>query len=144
MGHPKRKPNRLKPYDYSLAGYYFLTICAHNRKELFGEIKNAKMHLNNFGKVIKYHLELIDKLYDNIEVDYSVIMPDHIHLVVINRENKRSVSRDKMVLSKIIQQFKSSCTKEIRKISKSREKIWQKSFYDRIIRKERITAKITR
>ena len=137
MGPQKRKPNRLKPYDYSLAGYYFLTLCVFKRKELFGKINNAKMKLNKFGIIIKHHLELLENLYEYIEVDYSVIMPDHIHLILINIENKESRSRNKMIISKIIQQFKSSCTKDIRKILKSRQKIWQKSFYDRIVRNER-------
>jgi len=137
MGHRERKPNRLKPYDYSLAGYYFLTICVFKRKELFGGINNAKMKLNKFGTLVKHHLELLGDLYEYIEIDYSIIMPDHIHLILINRKNKASISRNKMVVFKIIQQFKSSCTKDIRRISKSRQRIWQKSFYDRIIRNER-------
>ncbi|MGA7839130.1 MAG: transposase [Ignavibacteriaceae bacterium] len=137
MGRRERKPNRLKPYDYSLAGYYFLTICVFKRKELFGGINNAKMKLNKFGTLVKHHLELLGDLYEYIEIDYSIIMPDHIHLILINRKNKASISRNKMVVSKIIQQFKSSCNKDIRRIPKSRQRIWQKSFYDRIIRNER-------
>lgn len=51
--HPNRKPNRLKDYDYSQDGYYFVTLCTKNRENFFGKIKNGKMILNKYGNIAK-------------------------------------------------------------------------------------------
>lgn len=79
-----RKSIRLKGYDYSQAGLYFVTICCQNRACLFGEIKNGKMILNNAGRMIeKWYYELENKFSD-IRCDEMVIMPNHFHCIVEN------------------------------------------------------------
>ncbi len=56
MGLPNRKRNRLQNYDYSLGGYYFVTICVKERIDFFGKIKNEKMFLNEYGKIVSCYL----------------------------------------------------------------------------------------
>jgi len=86
---PKRKDLRLENYDYSQPGWYYITVCVQDRKCLFGEIKNGKMALNDMGLLVKkYWNKLIDKF--NIELDEYIIMPNHIHgIIVINNNNGR-------------------------------------------------------
>ena len=133
----KRKPNRLKEYDYSNAGYYFITICTKNKHPLFGKINGTRALLNEYGKIIENNLKNIQKIYRQTELDYYVIMPDHIHFVlIINSGRNGSEERTKMQLSKIIQQFKRQCSIDIKQKGFSKE-IWQRSFYDRIIRNEK-------
>jgi putative transposase len=131
---PKRKRTRLKEYDYSQFGYYFVTICIKDRKEFFSRIDNSSIVLTNFGNVISEILRNLSTFY-NVEIDCYVIMPDHIHLIIIldKDESKKNSS-----LSDIIGKFKSFSSKKIWKILKDDEKFeWQKSFYDRIIRNEK-------
>ena len=77
-----RKSTRLQNYDYSQAGYYFITICTQHNQKLFGEIKNGKMVLNSYGKVAENWLNEIPKKYNHTEIDCYVIMPNHIHFIL--------------------------------------------------------------
>ncbi|MCU0406410.1 MAG: transposase [Ignavibacteriaceae bacterium] len=131
---PKRKSTRLKEYDYSQFGYYFITICMKNRKEFFSKIENSIIVLSKFGKIIDEVLINIPSYY-NVEIDCYIIMPDHIHLIIIldKDESKKNYS-----LSDVMGKFKSFSCKKIRKVLEDDEKFeWQKSFYDRIIRNEK-------
>lgn len=78
-----RKLNRLKEYNYSLTGYYYATICTHNRKKIFGDIKNVKMKINQHGEIVKNAWLQIPNHFSNTELDEFVIMPNHIHGIII-------------------------------------------------------------
>jgi putative transposase len=160
-----RKLSRLKDYDYSQNGYYFVTICTKNREIFFGKIKNGKMILNEYGEMAeKCWLEIPDHFL-NCFIDEFVIMPNHIHGILIIENNEivgnngivgdngiignRGIvvgnndrcslrrNRNMQLLPKIISQFKSSVTREIRKQFENFEFQWQKSFHDHIIRDEK-------
>jgi len=79
----KRRSIRLKGYDYSREGAYFVTICGQNRKCLFGEIVNGKMVLNDAGRMVESVWNEIPKYYPGIDIDVCQIMPDHIHGIVV-------------------------------------------------------------
>ena len=131
---PKRKRTRLQEYDYSQFGYYFVTICIKNRKEFFSKIENSTVVLSKFGNIIDEILSNIPTYY-NVEIDCYIIMPDHIHLIIIldKDESKKNYS-----LSDVMGKFKSFSCKKIREVLEDDEKFeWQKSFYDRIIRNEK-------
>jgi putative transposase len=139
-----RKLNRLKDYDYSKTGYYFVTICAQNRMEWFGEVENGEMMLNKYGEVAKNFWKEIPIHFGNAEIDEFTVMPNHIHGILIIEEASvgnaymRSLqNRTKMLLSKIIQQYKSSVTLKVNTLEKGGCFKWQKSFYDHIIRSEK-------
>ncbi|MEA2096241.1 MAG: transposase [Candidatus Cloacimonadota bacterium] len=79
----KRKNSlRLESYDYSWSGAYFITICSYKREEIFGEIENGLMHLNNAGNIINDCWYQIPKNYEKIKLDDFVIMPNHIHGII--------------------------------------------------------------
>jgi putative transposase len=81
-----RKSIRLKKYDYCDAGWYFVTTCTNDKKEVFGEIMNNRMVLNKNGVLIKSNWEnLINKFI--IELDDFIIMPNHVHGIVIIRQS---------------------------------------------------------
>lgn len=150
MEDEKKQINRLRYFDYSNPAYYFLTFNSHLHKRIFGSVKNAKMNFSEFGKIANRNLLEIPRIWSHTELDEFVVMPNHIHLILIVNEvsdasyaSESSTSgmddydRTKMTVSKIIQQYKSVCTKEIKRIDKNISKVWMKSFYDRIIRNER-------
>ncbi len=79
-----RKSIRLKGYDYSRKGLYFVTICCKNRASLFGKIESGEMFLNDAGKMIeKWYFELENKFPD-IKCHEMIVMPNHIHFIVEN------------------------------------------------------------
>ncbi len=77
-----RRSIRLKGFDYSQAGWYFVTICAQNREILFGDVIDGKMVLNTFGKIIEYHWKKIPIHFKNVNIDEFQIMPNHFHGIV--------------------------------------------------------------
>ena len=76
---PIRKSIRLKEYDYSLPGYYFVTVCTNNRKCLFGEITKQGMDLNDAGRTIEKWFKEIDKKYSCVEIYEFCVIPNHFH-----------------------------------------------------------------
>lgn len=137
---PKRKQIRLKEYDYSTDGAYFVTMCTKDKKHIFWN-ENVKLvgancvrlqeeKLSLVGRIIDNEIKGIDGIYDNIiKIDKYVVMPNHIHMIIIiNKNNGRTQFAP--TVSRIVKQFKGAVTK---KIGKS---IWQRSFYEHIIRNE--------
>lgn len=78
---PNRKSIRLKGYDYSQAGVYFVTICTQNRAHLFGNIKNGEMILNDAGKMVETEWMKLTDRYKNIQLHEYVVMPNHFHAI---------------------------------------------------------------
>ena len=82
-----RRSIRLKNYDYSQPGYYFLTICTYKRQSWFGEIKNNRMYLNQIGKIVAEEWINTRKIRPKFQLDEWIIMPNHLHGIVIIDEN---------------------------------------------------------
>ena len=80
---PNRRSIRLSEYDYASAGYYFVTICVHNRDCLFGDIKDGRMHLNPFGKIVEEEWLRAPLVRNNIILGEYSVMPNHIHGIII-------------------------------------------------------------
>ena len=133
---PKRKPTRLKGYDYSTPGAYFITICVKERKELLSKIiagdgnySVPKNIVSQIGVMCDKYINNINVKYENVTVDKYVIMPNHIHLIILLHGTMRASSPTKSI-ENIIRSFKIMVTKEIGK------SIWQRSYHDHIIRCE--------
>jgi len=133
--------SRLSNWDYSNNGYYFVTICTKERKHYFGEIANNKMKLSKIGEIAKYHWFEIPKHFSFIELDEFIIMPNHVHgIIIINVNNRRDgacpVSTErKNTLGNIVGSFKSVVTKYAN--NQNIPFSWQTRFYDQIIRNEK-------
>jgi len=142
----KRKPNRLKDYDYSQDGYYFVTICTKDRAELFGNVEDNEMVLNQYGRTAEGFWKKMPIHFGGVEIDEFRVMPNHLHGIVIIRNELAShvgnaymrslQDRTKMLLSKTIQQHKASMSRRINSLQNALCFQWQKSFYDHIIRNE--------
>lgn len=142
----QRKPNRLKGYDYSKNGVYFITICTKDRYEMlwnvgatFGRPNNTNQHLSKYGLIIDDEIHKIESVYDlSVSIDKYVIMPNHLHLIILLNNDCDITGRPKVAptISRIIQQFKGSVTKQIG------FSVWQKLFHDHIICNEQEYQKI--
>ena len=80
---PVRKNIRLKGYDYSLNGYYFITVCTRNREFVFGTVKNDRMILTEYGTIAERNLMGIPLHLRNVKIDKYIVMPNHVHLILI-------------------------------------------------------------
>ena len=88
-----RRSIRLKDYDYSQAGAYYVTMVAQNRECLFGNIANAEMQLNDAGEVSRAEWIALPQRFPNVELDEFVIMPNHVHGIVVITDEERGVMR---------------------------------------------------
>ena len=77
------KSTRLKDWDYSNAGWYFVTICVKKLVPYFGKVVKAKMKLSKIGLIVKEEILKTVKIRKNIELDEWVIMPNHVHAIII-------------------------------------------------------------
>ena len=136
MNHPERKANRIPGYDYATPNYYFVTICTHEMQCLFGSVE----HLNGYGQIALEHLLEIPSHYRNVTIDKFVVMPNHIHAIIILRELPGGKTPS---LPIIMAQYKSIVSKKLRKHLPGR-KIWQKSYHDRIIRNRQMYQEVWR
>ncbi len=132
MELPNRKRLRLVGYDYASPNYYFVTICTHQKRCIFGEPNR----LNEWGKLAESELLDIPNHYDGVTIDTYVIMPNHVHAIVVLERNGAERSRPFPTLSTIIGLYKSGVSRQIRALSPGTS-IWQRSFYDHIIRNEK-------
>ena len=147
MNIPKRKSPRLKGYDYSLPGAYFITICTKDRKKLLSDIivgdgvlDVPHNRLSDYGKIADKYITQMNEFYNYISVDKYVIMPNHIHFIISINDSligtSRTPSPTNSEISKFISTFKRFCNKDCN------ENIWQRSYHDHIIRGEKDYQKI--
>ena len=83
-----RRSIRLNHYDYSQPGSYFVTICTHAKSPLFGEIIDGEMVLNDLGKIVEQCMSEILIHYPDVELDKWVIMPNHVHMIIVIYPNE--------------------------------------------------------
>jgi len=121
---PVRKNIRLKEYDYSSSGVYFITICIAERKPLLWEDPHL-YKLSSLGKILEAAILRIPQCYSGIELHSFCIMPDHVHLLLSVQQTEKKVS-----IPTVIGQLKRIVSKE------AGFPLWQKSYIDRVVRNE--------
>ena len=124
-----RKNIRLKNYDYSTNGYYFVTICADYKKSFFNN--------SQIRKIVVAELALLVERFSGLIIDYSVIMPNHIHIIFI-------FDNLQFPCHKVIQTFKSLTTLKAKQALQLQndQKLWQLNYYEHVIRNEKALSKI--
>ena len=126
MEFSKRKSPRIPGYDYSKSNYYFVTICSHEKACIFGVPGN----LNENGKIAEECLLKIRDIYPWVRIDKYVVMPNHVHAIMIIEKADEQVP-----ITRVVGQYKMSVTKMIRR-SNPDKVVWQRSFHDHIIRNQ--------
>jgi len=149
----KRKPLRLKEYDYSLPGSYFVTVCTKDRVDLFGDIENGIIEENEHGRIVRTCWEKLPNHYPMIMLDEFVVMPNHVHGIIIidnpvgviheSPLQMNKLARRQMLLPKIVGRFKQNIAKQINIMRGTyRETVWQRNYYEHIIRNEKSLYRI--
>ena len=147
-----RRNNRLKDYDYTSNGYYFITVCVENHQQIFGTIGNNQMQLNDAGNMINTILNQIPENYAGIDLDEHIVMPNHIHGIMNiavgarsprpgspRPDNNKIIGRGNRAptIGNIIAYFKYQTTNQINESQNTPgKKIWQRNYHDRIIRND--------
>lgn len=139
-----RRSIRLKGYDYSQAGLYFITICVQDRRCIFGRITFNEMILNDFGMVAHQQWENLPQLFPNMDLGAFQIMPNHMHGIISLHSLPAGAVRATLTvaLGNIVGAYKSLVANECLKIHKQKHpdetmgKLWQRNYYEHIIRDE--------
>ncbi len=166
-----RRSIRLKGYDYSREGAYFLTLCTYQNECLFGEIVNGEMHINEYGQIVTEEWMQSSIIRKEIELDESIIMPNHFHAIVfinpgiedtvgaqgiapssegiapssesIAPPRKGIAHRKPKSISTLVAGFKMAVTKRINILRNAPgNPVWQRNYYENIIRSENALDKI--
>jgi putative transposase len=116
----KRRDIRLKHYDYSADGHYFVTICAHQRKPI----------IDKYKEIVEIVPRELPERLAGVTIDYYVVMPSHVHVIFFLQEAK-------VPLSEVVRTFKALVTKRT-----AAETFWQRGYYEHVIRNERALLKI--
>ena len=141
---PRRKKNRLENYDYSSCGGYFVTICTSERQNFFWANVGATIGrpqdteividhpqdvvLSEYGKIVEQAIKNIEAVYPAVTIDEYVVMPDHVHILLVIHADESGRPLVAPTLSRLVQQLKGHVTKQIG------FSIWQKLYYDHVIR----------
>jgi putative transposase len=153
-----RRSIRLKGYDYSQAGAYFITLCTQDRACLFGKVVNGEMRLNDAGRMVLAEWHRLPERFPQVVLDAFVVMPNHVHGILVITDPASTVGATTRVaptrvaptVGNIIGAFKSRVTVEyIRGVKTSgwppfRGRLWQRNYYEHIIRNERALNAIRR
>lgn len=153
-----RRSIRLKGYGYAEPGAYFITVVTFQRDCLFGEIADGEMRLNDHGQVVDECWRAIPGHFTNVELGAYVVMPNHVHGIIVIHEDKslssvgarhasplRSTPRgfERGSLGAIVASFKSAVTRDFgRKFDL--HNVWQRNYYEHIIRDEKERDRIHR
>jgi putative transposase len=152
-----RRSIRLKGYDYSQRGYYFVTIFTQNRIRLFGKVKNDEIRLNDASGMILHWYSELESKFPQIRCDAFICMPNHVHFIVNSVSNARpDESREigqthrlgqthrsaptNTTVGEVVQWFKTMTTNEyIRGVKQNAwapfaGKLWQRNYWERIVR----------
>jgi putative transposase len=160
---------RIKEWNYSNDGWYFVTICTNNRICYFGEIDNELMHLSEMGKIVQDYWFEIPKHFPNVKLDEFIVMPNHIHGIIIlesglqsgnsypNRRdvavqrlyqgrhhNMSNISPKRGSLPVVIRSYKFISTRTIHEKYPNADFGWQPNYYEHIIRNEKSLENIRR
>jgi REP element-mobilizing transposase RayT len=148
-----RRSIRLQRYDYSCAGAYFVTICTLNRECLFGEMEDGAMRLNDAGKVVEECWQEIPSHFPQVELDEFVVMPNHVHGILVigesgvaveERANDRAKNFSPLrkrpagtsrTIGSVVRGFKIGVTKWMRQAHPIHA-VWQRNYWEHIIREE--------
>ena len=156
-----RQSIRLRGYDYTQAGAYFVTIVIQNRELLLGEIVDRVMRLNDYGRVVLEEWNKLPARFSSVTLDASAIMPNHLHgIIMIGVDGKGKASAEHGVanakissadalplhpigpisgsLGAIVQNFKSTSSRRINTLRDTPgAKLWQRNYYERVVRNDR-------
>jgi putative transposase len=154
-----RRSIRLAGYDYTQPGTYFITICTHERRPVLCEIHSGTVSFTKIGQSVARCWLALPRHFENITLDSWVLMPDHMHgIIIIENIGAPTVAEPALLmpshrpngtrsgsLNAIVQNFKSISTRKVNRLNHTRgAQLWQRDYYERILRDARTLDSIRR
>ncbi len=143
MNVNSRHSIRLKDYDYSTSGMYFVTICTHQRECFLGEVKEDSVQASQHGQVVEQVWNGLSNHYLNLELDAFIVMPNHIHGIIVLTDSVGAglspahIKTSSVTLAKVVNSLKSFSTRQINVLRETpAAPVWQRNYYEHIIRNE--------
>ena len=128
-----RKSLRVKGYDYSTAGVYFVTICTYHRAQFFGRIENGQMQLNALGRAIWIAWYSLPQRFPSLQLDAFVAMPNHVHGIVVLHKSPGT----RPALADVVQAFKSTSAIAVNRLLGRTGRLWQRNYFEHVVRSGR-------
>lgn len=138
-----RRSIRLRDYDYSQAGAYFVTLVTFQRTEIFGTIVDGTMILNTAGQLVATSWLDLEQQFPGVALDEFIIMPNHLHGVIFLQEPGKSAPMNGVTLGRIIGALKSLSLQKLiaavhnGEVEEFPGKVWQRNYYEHVIRNDR-------
>lgn len=130
----ERQSIRLPNFDYSREGLFYLTICSYQNKQIFGNLHAGQIVLSEQGKIVEKHLKNFPQYYNNVQMHTYIIMPNHLHFIVefldVDACEGAMNRAPTTTLGNVVCAFKAGVTREIG------HPVWQRNYYERVIRNE--------
>ncbi len=143
---PKHRSIRLKDFDYTQPGAFFITICTHQRENLLGKVVEDQVALSKFGRIVKKEWNQTAKLRTGVVLDEYVIMPNHLHgIIMLTTDPGGEPGAATEVFGKpvpgslptIVRSFKGAATKRINRLRNSPgHPFWQRNYFEHVIRND--------
>ena len=131
-----RSSIRLKGYDYSQAGAYFVIVCTEGRQCLFGDVIDERMKLNEAGRMVQQTWENLPTRFSSVTLDTFMVMPNHVHgiIAIVGAEPNRGAASSPPTLGDIKRAFKSiSAIRVNRLLARAGQPLWQRNYYEHIV-----------
>lgn len=148
-----RRSIRLDGYDYSQTGAYFITIYTHQRKPILGTIRDGQVVLSVLGEIVEEEWLRTERLRSEVSLDEYVIMPNHLHAIIqfahgtsgaehVGAHRDAPLQRPALSLGSVVANFKGLATWRVRESSPEGGRIWQRNYYEGVVRGPRSLARL--
>jgi REP element-mobilizing transposase RayT len=135
-----RRSIRLRHYDYSQPGKYSVTICTEGKEHLFGQVVEGEMHRNEWGDCVARGWQWLAHQYPYVDLDEWIVMPNHLHGIIVitdGRGGSRTAPTKRKTLGSLVGAFKTVSTEDVNQLRGTPARtLWQRDFYDHIVRNE--------
>ena len=144
---------RLRNWDYRSRGWFFVTICAHEKAHIFGEIIKCEVELSPIGRIVESDLQSLSSHYEKVQLDSHIVMPNHVHaIIMLNGDHSYSpdptalapamgISPQAASLSAIVRSYKAGVTRQCHDL-RLRQAIWQSRFHDKLLRSDAVISAV--
>ena len=148
----RRRSIRIKDFDYTQPGSYFITICTCHKNLIFGEINQGEVVLSKLGEIARKEIERLPHRFSSIAMDGFVVMPNHIHILItisadaiarIHSSNEAFELPVSGSIPTIVRSYKAAVTQRILALRDSPvSEVWHRNYYERVVRNEKEREKI--
>jgi REP element-mobilizing transposase RayT len=143
-----RRSVRLAGYDYAQGGAYFVTICSHQKRMVFGRVREGVAQSNEYGRIVSECWTEIPQHFPHVDLEEWIVMPNHLHGIMVfttdalaNGVLPRFGESKRGAVATVINRFKGAVTRRVAKLRQEQERaaviVWQKGFHERVIRDAR-------